>query len=287
MNRKGAIPQFLQYAVIFLFGFLVFYIVATWLGSGYAAYQAIEESSLVYTLSSSANALSLMEEGYVRKELSTEYDIEIEKNMRDDRETNFYVKVTPSDVWSRKYFDFVYLDRECGTAAAPVITAEGRNIHFFGRVETEDRCYKLDAELRREGSSFEVIIHPKKDRSITDCDCTGSVKYSGDIKNLNLGEYTVTIIVDYEFRVQEPEVTLASEKVRITGGEKEDVKDDENKYFIMTSAVTPTILQNVDCIKIIKEPGENVTFEKCTKSTSEEYVPGGGEFGGGGTSGEW
>ena len=48
----------LQYAVFFLLFFLLLVVISNWIGLGQANQIAIEESSLVYTIAASANALS-------------------------------------------------------------------------------------------------------------------------------------------------------------------------------------------------------------------------------------
>ena len=276
--RKGAVAHFLQFGAMFLMGFLVFYILISWLGGGYAAATAIEKEGLKYAISTASNSLSIMDEGYVIKELLDDYDITIAKMKRENDETNFYVHVKPSFYAGTDDLVFSEGDKTCGTSRDAILSAEYGAIRFSGRVETKDICRKLEPILLREGNKFTVMIQRKNDKSMTNCDrCseTGAIEFEGKITNLIPGTYEVTIIGTKVFqgfkftnKPGDDDVVLAqSREIEVTEGDefRELSKSELEDVSFLLHDVQAVGLTNVDCLKIIKEPGELVKYEKCTK----------------------
>ncbi len=91
IEKKGFVPisQFIQFIFLILLGFLVVAILIMWAGAAASATKSAEQASLIYSITTSVNALSITEKGLVERELKGVYDIEIECN------TKCYIKITP------------------------------------------------------------------------------------------------------------------------------------------------------------------------------------------------
>ena len=78
--RKGTEPahETLEYIGLILVSFIMLYIIINF-GTGGAQFQrGLEQGSLMYTIASSANALSSMEEGQIIRHLGSLFDITVE-----------------------------------------------------------------------------------------------------------------------------------------------------------------------------------------------------------------
>ncbi len=78
--RKGfteAATEMIQWIGLIVICFVMLYVVITWASSGAHVQRGIEQGSLMYTIASSTNALSTMEEGEIVRNLNSYYDIEI------------------------------------------------------------------------------------------------------------------------------------------------------------------------------------------------------------------
>jgi hypothetical protein len=92
-SKRGFAPisQFIQFLFLILLGFLIVAILVIWAGAAASATKSAEQASLIYTITTSVNALSTTQKGLVEKELKGIYDIEIECNSK------CYIKTTPYD----------------------------------------------------------------------------------------------------------------------------------------------------------------------------------------------
>ena len=266
--KKGSVPAFLQVIAVILFSFLLIVFTAQQIGSGLFAQKAIEKSSLIYTLSTAANALSVMDEGYITKELTQKYDILIGETLSEGK-INYYVVVEPIEGLGSDDLIFSHEEGSCGSGGIPIITEEGGEIIIRGKLGLSDPCYRLEAELEIEGEELNMIIIPKriKDRECQDCE--GSVTYTGRIVNLSPGTYTVKVWSKYQF-MDEPDALLGEEEVDIEYTPVDS--GDEKKFYLLTTNVESTVIKNADCIRIAKTSGNPVSFEKCTKDAVDMYA---------------
>jgi hypothetical protein len=93
--RKGADTEnILSYVGVILIMLMIVYIATRWFSTGGIIGRTIEEASLIYTITTAANALSTVERGLVEKQLLGNYDIIIGTKERDDVNTNSYIQVT-------------------------------------------------------------------------------------------------------------------------------------------------------------------------------------------------
>ncbi len=68
----------IQWIGLILICIIMLYVIITWASAGAHVQRAIEQGSLMYTVASSVNALSAMEEGEVTRHLTSPYDITVE-----------------------------------------------------------------------------------------------------------------------------------------------------------------------------------------------------------------
>ncbi len=266
--KQGAMPHLLQFTVFFLLFFLLGTMVYTWISSGQLIYSAIEESSLVYTISTASNALSLSEEGYVRKELMGSYDIEVALNESGEIKTNYFIKTRRLSDIGIKDFNIITTGKNCGSSETGIIEKSGEYVSFYGKLSADNKCYAPKAEVVRNGNVINVLLDLSKENIGEDCgDCAAEIGFSGNISNLESGTFTINLIRHHEFKDQivTKDTVLATEEVTIEYDTELNEKDDETEKFYIMANVTPVIMKNVDCILIIKQPGELVRFEKCVK----------------------
>ena len=75
--KKAQTNEMIQWIGVTLIALVMFYVLMTWIESGVRINDAVEKGSIVYTVASSVNALSSMEEGEITRYLHASYDIEV------------------------------------------------------------------------------------------------------------------------------------------------------------------------------------------------------------------
>ena len=78
--RKGfteATEQMIQWIGLVVISIIMLYVIITWASAGSQVQRGIEQGSLMYTIASSTNALSTMEEGEIVRNLRSHFDIEV------------------------------------------------------------------------------------------------------------------------------------------------------------------------------------------------------------------
>lgn len=104
--------------------------------------------------------------------------------------------------------EFKQLESACASEEEPSVSISGEQgkISFSGDVITPNPCYRLNAKLKRAEGTLTIVIttEPEKGPCV---DCIGSVEYSGKIKGIKPGIYTVKMIYDGK-KVTTEEVTV-------------------------------------------------------------------------------
>jgi len=104
--------------------------------------------------------------------------------------------------------EFKQVGSACASEEEPSVSISGEQgkISFSGNVITPNPCYELNAKLKRAAGTLTIVITAKPEKGPC-VDCIGSVEYSGEIKDLKPGTYTVEMIYDGE-QVALEEVTV-------------------------------------------------------------------------------
>lgn len=92
-------------------------------------------------------------------------------------------------------FTWQSLDNQNFTESVGV-AALFRDISFLGQVKTPTLCYGATPRLQVDGTTVTVTIEFESSGSGTCAQQAGGVLYSGAVRNLNPGTYTVHIIQD-------------------------------------------------------------------------------------------
>jgi hypothetical protein len=74
------------------------------------------------------------------------------------------------------------------------IAGFSRNVNFLGQMKTPTLCYAISSSLDVDGSTLTINVEAKSSGSSNCAQTPGGFRYTGVVRNLDHGTYTVRII---------------------------------------------------------------------------------------------